>query len=589
MLVKLGSRKKISLCMVFVFIILMGFQATGYAGIETNIALLKPATCEGCTSGHGASKANDLDLVSYWEGNFYPTWWKVDLGAFYDITKIKIVNKVIQIDAQELLDADSWERENNKYFQYTIYSSPDDINWQKVVEKQDTNKSTLLGDTYQVNTTWARYLKVVMTYNSASTKVQIRDFKAYGEPSSAKGIGIGDENLSETRIDYPVTQGVMRTLISRGYQNGTDIGTTTTGPWQINVLTVNPAIYRGTIKSRLCGGKISTTATVLNEAVSQGAIAAVNGSYFTVSPYNGTIGGSMGLLAVDGQVTNESINPRGAMLMQDGTANSIQIGRFTSTQTATSSDGSSIAINGINRMPGVKVGVDANYAPLHDTQTTLANEIILYTDVFGKATEKRFKGKTGYTAQYDNVGIEAFIGPDSVVEAVYSQVGGNTIPIGGKILAGVGTGADWISQHVTVGSTITTDISLTCDGNPVTLGPRSSIISAGPCLIKNGEATTSEYWAEEGFINATWNGRNPRTLVGKKADGTLLIVVVGGRAPAISVGASLLECQSIMKSLGAVEVLNLDGGRSSMMVTGNKIVTNVIEDRSVGDILELLP
>lgn len=588
MSVKFGFNKKISLCLIFVLIMLMmSFEMTGFASSNTNVALEKPTTCEGYTEGHEASLANDNSVGSYWESASCPTWWKVDLGDFYDINEIKIVSEVNKLNQQTGQDKD--ENKNNNFYQYTIYSSPDDIHWYKVAEKQDTEKANGSGETYQVYTTWARYLKVDMTYNSASTSVQIRDFRAYGEPSCSTGIGMGDGNLSETRINYPVTDGVTRTLITRGYQSNTNISTTTTGPWQVNVLTVDPETYNGRIQARLCGGKVSTTATVLDEAISQGAIAAINGSFFTVSPFDGTIGGSMGLFAVDGQVTNESINPRGAMLIPDGTINGIKIGRFTSTQTATSSDGSSITINGINRTPGVKVGVDANYAPIHDVQTMFTNEVVLYTDIFGKTTEKRFAGKIGWLPKYDNLGAEAIIGSDGIVKELYNEVGGHTIPEGGKVLAGIGTGADWVKAHATIGTSINADISLTYEGNPITLGPKASIISAGPCLIKNGEATSSEYWSEEGFKNASWIARNPRTLVGTKADGTLLMAVVDGRAPNISAGASLAECQSIMKALGATEVLNLDGGRSSMMTVADKIVSNIIENRKIGDILQLLP
>lgn len=595
MLVQFSVKKK--LCLVLILVLMMTLSAAALPGVaccNANVALDKPATCESFTDGHDASAANDRSAGSYWEAPASPAWWKVDLEAVYDLHEIRIVNDVNKASHQNGHGKDKGKGNNNQnYYQYAIYASPDDIHWYKIAEKTDTGKANGSGETHEVYALWVRYLRVDMLYNSANTAVQIKDFRVYGEPSSMDGLGIGEANLSEARMDFEVAEGVTRTLITRGYQSGTDVSKTTTGPWQVNVLTVDPDDYEGRVQARLCGGKVSTSATVLEEAVSQGATAAVNGSFFTVAPFNGTIGGSMGLFAVDGEVTNESINPRGAMLMPYGTADGIRIGRFTSTQTATASDGSSIPINGINRTPGVKVGVDSTYAPFHDNEAQLTNEVILYTDIFGKTTEKRLSGYSGSgwfkRPVYDDAGAEAIIGPDGVVTALYETISGHDIPEGGKVLAGIGTAADWIKTHACVGATINVDISLTCDGEPVELGPDASIISAGPCLIQDGLATTNDQWVAEGFKNATWNARNPRTLVGTKADGTLLIVVIDGRAPAISAGASLEECQIIMKDLGAVEVLNLDGGRSSVMTVGDQVVSNIIENRKVGDILELLP
>ncbi len=60
--------------------------------------------------------------------------------------------------------------------------------------------------------------------------------------------------------------------------------------------------------------------------------------------------------------------------------------------------------------------------------------------------------------------------------------------------------------------------------------------------------------------------RHPRTAVGLSADQrTLLLVTVDGRQ-AHSQGVTLVELGDLMKSLGAVDAINLDGGGSSTMV-----------------------
>lgn len=58
--------------------------------------------------------------------------------------------------------------------------------------------------------------------------------------------------------------------------------------------------------------------------------------------------------------------------------------------------------------------------------------------------------------------------------------------------------------------------------------------------------------------------RHPRTAAGVTADGrTLILLVIDGRQPAHSVGATLPELADIMISLGAANAINLDGGGSS--------------------------
>lgn len=57
--------------------------------------------------------------------------------------------------------------------------------------------------------------------------------------------------------------------------------------------------------------------------------------------------------------------------------------------------------------------------------------------------------------------------------------------------------------------------------------------------------------------------RHPRTAVGICPDGRFIVLVVDGRIPAHSNGATLLDLALFFKKLGATEALNLDGGGSS--------------------------
>jgi hypothetical protein len=86
--------------------------------------------------------------------------------------------------------------------------------------------------------------------------------------------------------------------------------------------------------------------------------------------------------------------------------------------------------------------------------------------------------------------------------------------------------------------------------------------------------------------------RHPRTAAGVSRDGRRLwLVTVDGRQPEHGAGMSLLELATLMRSLGAVQAINLDGGGSTAMVTrtrtGEILVVNTPSDaqgeRAVGN------
>ena len=81
-----------------------------------------------------------------------------------------------------------------------------------------------------------------------------------------------------------------------------------------------------------------------------------------------------------------------------------------------------------------------------------------------------------------------------------------------------------------------------------------SCVSFGPILIINGEA--SEIW--------TRSGLNPRTAIGQRKDGCILMLVIDGRQ-VHSFGATYRDLQDVMLEYGAVNALNLDGGSSTTM------------------------
>ncbi len=89
--------------------------------------------------------------------------------------------------------------------------------------------------------------------------------------------------------------------------------------------------------------------------------------------------------------------------------------------------------------------------------------------------------------------------------------------------------------------------------------------SYGPALIINGKA-----------CNETKNlggGLNPRTVIGQRADGAILLMVINGRS-LNSLGATYDDLVEIMLSYEAVNATNLDGGSSSIMIMNGEYLTS---------------
>ena len=85
--------------------------------------------------------------------------------------------------------------------------------------------------------------------------------------------------------------------------------------------------------------------------------------------------------------------------------------------------------------------------------------------------------------------------------------------------------------------------------------------------------------------------RQPRTAIGVTGDGKILLVVIDGRQPRWSRGATLGELRNTMRDLGAVDALNLDGGGSSEMVVEGQVVNRPSDgrERRIANAVLILP
>lgn len=88
--------------------------------------------------------------------------------------------------------------------------------------------------------------------------------------------------------------------------------------------------------------------------------------------------------------------------------------------------------------------------------------------------------------------------------------------------------------------------------------------SLGPILVANGLPVDA--------VGIT-TGMNPRTAIGQRADGAVLMLVIDGRQ-AQSAGATYADLTEIMLDYGAINACNLDGGSSTSMWFDGEYVNN---------------
>ena len=74
-------------------------------------------------------------------------------------------------------------------------------------------------------------------------------------------------------------------------------------------------------------------------------------------------------------------------------------------------------------------------------------------------------------------------------------------------------------------------------------------------------------------VNGSGSGLNPRTAIGQREDGSILLVVIDGRQ-VNSLGASYSDVIELMLEYGAVNAANLDGGSSSLMYYNGEYINS---------------
>ncbi len=169
--------------------------------------------------------------------------------------------------------------------------------------------------------------------------------------------------------------------------------------------------------------------------------------------------------------------------------------------------------------------------------------IVIFTPAFGKTTGKH--EKTSIVISNGKV-IRVTEGETTIPKDGFVVVTGDQAIIGRLQL---GYSASFSSKMMTKDYSKDANFDDSEDWSTV-----NTAVSAGPTLLKNGRIITDS--EEEGFKNSKIvNVKGQRSFIGIKKDQTLVM----GTVPSVTIK----ELAEIVKKLGLIDAINLDGGASS--------------------------
>ncbi|MFJ8147963.1 phosphodiester glycosidase family protein [Streptomyces sp. NPDC096048] len=368
---------------------------------------------------------------------------------------------------------------------------------------------------------------------------------------------------------------------------GWDGDPTDSGPWHVDVLTIDPRGFRGSLDASY-GPDLENRETTSELSTTAGATAAVNAGFFVLDPKAGAPGDPAGVGVYDGRLLSEPVAGRPGLVIHDH-GRRTQVTRLTWHGEATGR-ATTLRLNGVNRVPGLirncggTEGDAPTVLPLHDVTCTNPDELVTFTPDYGRHTPQ-------------GEGLEAVMDAHDRVVELRSPRGGE-LPPGGSSLQATGARVADLTALAHVGHRLHVTTTLLDErGHRLTPSPRTDILNAGPELVRDGRLHVTP--ATDGMVHPgdpSWyygwvHKRNPRTLAGVDTAGRTVLVTADGRSTN-SLGLSIGESAEVARSLGLRDAVNLDGGGSTTMVTNGDVINDPSDatgERPVGDALLIVP
>ena len=270
-------------------------------------------------------------------------------------------------------------------------------------------------------------------------------------------------------------------------------------------------------------------APLIQMAQQSSVVAAINAGYFN---RNNKL--PLGAIRRDGQWLSGPILNRGAIAWND--SGQFYFGRLTLQETL-------IAANN-QRLP--ILFVNSGY---------VQSGIARYTPTWG----------TSYTPLTDNE-VLLVVQKDRVINQLLGGKSGETavpIPQDGYLLTLRANATNTASQLP-----IGTAVSITSTTNSAEFNRYPHIMGAGPLLVQNNQIVLNAQ--SEKFSKAFIRQKAIRSGICTTANGSLMIAAVHNRAGGL--GPTLAEHAQLMKNIGCVNALNLDGGSSTSLYLGGQLL-----------------
>ncbi|MEV0586767.1 phosphodiester glycosidase family protein [Nonomuraea sp. NPDC050310] len=356
-------------------------------------------------------------------------------------------------------------------------------------------------------------------------------------------------------------------------QDGTDAG----APQKVHVLRVDFREFRGTVGTDF-GPTLNGMETLTSLMSSTGAVAGINAQWFL----NGS---PTGLYVKDGKVIGSATQGRGGIKITHG-GRRVDVDSYTAHLTLRAG-GETVELDAVNRIPGEVwncggVGGDQpTEKAQHDFKCTDDSELVRFTPEWGTPPS--------------GAGAEAVLDARGKVLALNSTRGA-AVPPGGSTIQAIGDSASWLLANARPGHRLTvTERVEDGRGRRVPLTQDTTILQVGPTLVRDGQVSVNA--DADGILRDgtdqtftyNWTVRaNPRSMIGVDREGRLILAVVDGRQDGYSEGLGIAQTAELMRRLGAVQALNLDGGGSSVMATAQGGIVNRPSDatgqRSLGNV-----
>lgn len=365
----------------------------------------------------------------------------------------------------------------------------------------------------------------------------------------------------------------------------------------LHAVIVDPRTFDGQVIADH-GSAIGSRQSAPDASAALGSLVSTNAGFFTIDTHWAQLGPvagvNTGISVYDGRLESLANGDRAALIF--GSHEPARVENLTTSATLTAGN-RSIRILGLNRLPGSAedcgvAGLAPTSEPRQNSLCTGTNDLVLFTPEFGAPLPAAVAPAT--TADAVQVVLDT---RDRVISI--GQVGTTaSLPAGQSAIQAIGTQAAWIRANLHVGDRVAINEQIRTDaGQRVALTPTTSIVSAGSRLLRNGHTWINA--VDEGILDPrdlndyTFSAyRHARTIAGVDAHGRIILATVDG-VPGVSEGLTLDEEAALMRSLGAVDALNLDGGGSTEFAANGQLV-DVVNDssgspRRIGGTIDVVP